>query len=74
MKSKQIIFIDDSGDAGLKSNSNSHLVLSAIVFNDDLIAEEVALELRKFKRQLGWTDDKEYKFHKTKKEYIKQVL
>ena len=74
MRAKQLIFIDDSGDAGIKAHSSSHLVMSAVVFNDDLLAEEVALEMRKFKRQLGWTDDHEYKFNKTKKDYVKQVL
>ena len=74
MRAKQFVFIDDSGDAGIKAHSSSHLVMSAIVFNDDLVAEEVALELRKFKRQLGWTDDHEYKFNKTKKNYVKQAL
>lgn len=74
MKAKQLIFIDDSGDAGIKAHSSSHLVMSAVVFNDDLVAEEVALEMRKFKRQLGWTDDHEYKFNKTKKDYVRQVL
>jgi len=74
MKEKQLIFIDDSGDAGMKLHSSSHLVMAAIVFDDDLVAEEVALEMRKFKRRLGWTDDHEYKFHNTKKDYIRQVL
>jgi hypothetical protein len=74
MKTKQLIFIDDSGDAGNKTDSSSHLIMSAIVFTDDLVAEETALSMRKFRRQLGWTDDHEYKFHKTKKDYIKQIL
>lgn len=74
MKTKQLVFIDDSGDAGIKTHSSSHLVMAAVVFNDDLVAEETALAMRKFRRQLGWTDDHEYKFHKTKKDYIKQVL
>ena len=74
MKTKQLIFIDDSGDAGNKAGSSSHLIMSAIVFTDDLVAEETALSMRKFRRQLGWTDDHEYKFHKTKRDYIKQVL
>lgn len=74
MKTKQLVFIDDSGDAGIKAHSSSHLVMAAIVFNDDLVAEEAALAMRKFRRQLGWTDDHEYKFHKTKKDYIKQLL
>lgn len=74
MKTKQLVFIDDSGDPGVKSHSSSHLVMAAVVFNDDLVAEEVALVMRKFRRQIGWTDDHEYKFRKTKKDYIKQVL
>lgn len=74
MRNKQLVFIDDSGDAGTKPSSSSHLVMAAVVFNDDLVAEETALAMRKFRRQLGWTDDHEYKFNKTKKDYIKQVL
>jgi len=74
MKTKQLVFIDDSGDAGIKAHSSSHLVMAAVVFDDDLVAEEAALAMRKFRRQLGWTDDHEYKFHKTKKDYIKQLL
>ena len=74
MRSKQLVFIDDSGDPGVKTHSSSHFVMAAVVFNDDLVAEEVALTMRKFRRQLGWTDDHEYKFNKTKKDYIKQVL
>lgn len=74
MKTKQLVFIDDSGDPGIKGHSSSHLVMAAAIFNDDLVAEEVALTMRKFRRQLGWTDDHGYKFHKTKKDYIKQLL
>lgn len=74
MRSRQLVFIDDSGDPGVKDNSSSHFVMAAVVFNDDLIAEEVALSLRKFRRHIGWTDDHEYKFNKTKKEYVKQAL
>ena len=74
MRTKQFIFIDDSGDPGVKRHSSSHFVMAAVVFNDDLVAEETALTMRKFRRQLGWTDDHEYKFNKTKKDYIKQVL
>ena len=74
MKSRQLVFIDDSGDPGIKPHSSSHFVMAAIVFSDDLVAEEVALTMRKFRRQLGWNDDHEYKFNKTKKDYIKQAL
>jgi Protein of unknown function (DUF3800) len=68
------IWWEDEVAAKALLGSNSHFVMAAVVFADDLVAEEVALTMRKFRRQLGWTDDHEYKFNKTKKDYIKQVL
>jgi hypothetical protein len=43
MTNKQLVFIDDSGDPGIKPYSSSHFVMAAVVFADDLVAEEVAL-------------------------------
>jgi len=74
MSPKQLIFIDDSGDAGTGTHGSSHLVMSAVVFHDPSIAERVAFEMQTFRHSLGWTEDHEFKFNKTKKEHIKQVL
>jgi hypothetical protein len=71
---KQLVFIDDSGDPGFKGASSSHFVIACALFMDDLVAEEVALIMRKYRRAIGWDDEHEFKFSKTKKEYIKEVL
>lgn len=71
---KQFVFIDDSGDAGFKGAASSHFVIACAIFMDDLIAEEAALIMRKYRRSIGWSDDHEFKFAKTKKQYVKEVL
>ncbi|MCA9329483.1 DUF3800 domain-containing protein [Candidatus Saccharibacteria bacterium] len=73
---KQLVFIDDSGDPGFKTDrgSSSHFVIACVIFNDPLDAEEAALAIKKFRRDLGWRPDREFKFNKTKKSIIKGLL
>jgi hypothetical protein len=71
---KQYIFIDDSGDPGFKGAASSHFVIACALFMDDLTAEEAALLMKKYRRSLGWPDHREFKFAKTKKEYVKELL
>ena len=73
-KIKQLVFIDDSGDPGFKGAASSHFVIACAIFMDDLVAKEVSLIMRKYRRSLGWDDNREFKFAKTKKAYIKEVL
>jgi hypothetical protein len=70
------VFIDDAGDAGFKfgQGSSSHFVIACLIFEDNLVAEEVALEMKKYRRSLGWRDDHEFKFNKLKKNMIKELL
>ena len=58
---KQLVFIDDSGDPGFKLNrgSSKHFVIACVIFDDPLDAEETALQMKKFRRDLGWRQDKE---------------
>lgn len=74
--SKQLVFIDDSGDPGFKldKGSSSHFVIACVIFEDPLAAEETALIIKKYRRDLGWTDRREFKFNKTNKKYIKELL
>jgi hypothetical protein len=76
MKSKQLVFIDDSGDPGFKldKGSSSHFVIACVIFDDVLDAEEIALIMKKYRRELGWPDDREFKFNKTKKSLINELL
>jgi len=71
---KQLVFIDDSGDPGFKGASSSHFVVACAIFMDDLVAEEVSLTMRKYRRSIGWDDEREFKFVKMKKEYVKELL
>lgn len=73
---KQLVFIDDSGDPGFKTDrgSSSHFVIACVIFDDPLDAEEAALTIKKFRRDLGWRPDREFKFNKTKKPIIKDLL
>lgn len=72
----QHVFIDDSGDPGFKldKGSSSHFVIACVIFDDPLDAEEVSLIIKKYRRELGWTDKREFKFNKTKKIFVKKLL
>ena len=73
---KQLVFIDDSGDPGFKleQGSTSHFVIACVIFDDTLDAEEAALIIKKYRRELGWSDQREFKFNKTNKKLIKELL
>ncbi|MGB3009164.1 MAG: DUF3800 domain-containing protein [Candidatus Saccharimonadales bacterium] len=75
-KPKQLVFIDDSGDPGFKlgQGSSSHFVMACVIFDDPLDAEEVALAIKKYRRAIGWSDHREFKFNKTNKKYVKELL
>lgn len=74
--SKQLVFIDDSGDPGFKldKGSSSHFVIACVIFDDPLDAEETALVIKRYRRTLGWGDHQEFKFNKIKKKYVKELL
>lgn len=62
-----LVFIDESGDAGFKfdSGSSRYFVLTAVIFDDDLEAERVALAIKLLKRDLKASDQFEFKFNGT---------
>lgn len=74
-----IIAIDDSGDPGLKINQGSspYFVIAAILFEDDLDAEEAALKIKRLRQNLGWKPQHEFKFRKTspaiRKQFLKEI-
>lgn len=66
--SKQLVFIDDSGDPGFKEGaSSSTFVLAAALFIDPEIATIVNKEISDYRRSLGWKDEHEFKFRKAPK-------
>lgn len=71
-----LVFIDDSGDPGFKLDhgSSTHFVIACVIFDDNLVAEEVSLEIKKFRRSLGWSENCEFKFNKTDKKIVRRIL
>ncbi len=75
-KQSQLVFIDDSGDPGFKLGRGSSLcfVIACVIFDDPLDAEETALIIKKYRRELGWSEGREFKFNKTNKALIGELL
>lgn len=71
-----LVFIDDSGDPGFKigRGSSQFFVIACVIFDDKLDAEETALIIKRYRRSLNWVDTHEFKFNKTKKIYVKELL
>jgi len=65
-----LVFIDESGDPGFKTEkgSSSHFVIALVIFDDELDAEETALKIKKFRRDLGKNEKFEFKFNKSNKD------
>lgn len=66
-----IVFIDESGDAGFKTNKGSspNFVIALVIFQDELVAEETALAIKKLRKTLGYKDNYEFKFNKSNRHH-----
>ncbi len=73
-----LVFIDDSGDPGLGTQSSPVFVIALVIFDDNLVAEETALAIKKLRREFKFPDDVEFKFHKSrlliKKRFVEAVV
>jgi hypothetical protein len=75
-----LVFIDESGDSGLKldSGSSRYFTVSLVVFenHDEATACDQRIEL--LKRELGWKSDSEFHFkknsHRIREEFLKAVV
>lgn len=66
-----LVFIDDSGDPGFKldKGSTSHFIIAMVIFDDELEAEKTAVAIKELKRQIGFSDQTEFRFFKTQNRY-----
>lgn len=64
-----LVFIDDSGDTGFKlgRGSTSHFVIAMVCFDDELEAEKTAIAIKQLKRELGFSEQMEFRFFKNSK-------
>lgn len=61
-----LVFLDDSGDPGfkIKKGSSPCFVIALAIFDDQLEAEACAVEIKKLRRELGLSDQFEFKSSK----------
>jgi Protein of unknown function (DUF3800) len=71
-----IVFVDESGDAGLKveSGSSTHFIFSLIIFNDKDEANKVDNHIDSIRQQLSLRKDFEFHFNKLSKNYREHFL
>jgi len=69
-KSKTLVLIDDSGDAGFKLDrgSSRFFVIAAIIFHDLLESEKTAVAIKELRRRHRFPDTMEYKFNKSRRQ------
>ena len=72
--SKQYVFIDDSGDAGFKNSNSDHLIVAAVIVVDENKKELLEDAINYFRRRLGWVDLHEFKFSKTEKSILIDLI
>jgi len=72
--SRKIIFIDESGDAGLTHSSSSRFIIAAVVVMSESDAEAISKSIHEFKERNGLPKHYELRFSKTRKDIIKDLL
>lgn len=71
-----LVFIDDSGDPGFKTErgSSKTFVICCVIFDDELEAEKTAIKIKELRRELGKSDKFEFKFNKCSRKYREEFL
>lgn len=71
---KHFIYIDDSGDPGLRGNSSKHFIIASIIIASQEDQNNITNAINDYKQSLGWKEYEELKFHKTHKDIIRCAI
>ena len=71
---KQYVFVDDSGDAGLRKSNTKQLVVAAVIIIDENKRKLLSDGIDLFRRRLGWNELDEFKFSKTNKKTLVELV
>lgn len=71
---KYFIYIDDSGDPGLKGDSTSNFIIASVILVGTENRDNLSKAINDYKRGLGWKAREELKFHKTHKDAIRLAI
>ena len=70
---KKMVFVDESGNPGIKDEQGEFVIVGIIVVNEnDLV--RISKEFSKIRRQMNLDRDFEFKFSKTNKKIIIKLL
>ena len=72
--SKSYIYVDDSGDTGLRKSNTTHFVVAAVVVVDREDMEKLAVAINSYRAGLRWNELHEFKFRSTDKKIIMDLL
>jgi predicted MPP superfamily phosphohydrolase len=68
------VAIDASGDAGLRNSDTKQLVIAAVITYGEEQTKLLVEAINSFRRYLGWVDLHEFKFSKTEKSVIVDLI
>jgi len=71
---KTLVFIDESGDAGLTGSTSSRFIIAAVVVVSENDAVVISNRIHEFKKVHGLSENYEIRFSKTRKDIIKALL
>ncbi len=71
---KYYIYIDDSGDPGLKGDSTSNFIITSVILIGQENRDGLIQAIDEYKKGLGWKQREELKFHKTHKDVIRFAI
>lgn len=71
---KYFIYIDDSGDPGLRGDGSSNFIIASVVVVGQKNRDGLAKAIDEYKKGLGWKEREELKFHKTHKDAIRLAI
>lgn len=71
---KYYIYIDDSGDPGLKGDSTSNFIITSVILIGQENRDGLIQAIDEYKKGLGWKQREELKFHKTHKDVIRLAI
>ncbi|MBR3365693.1 DUF3800 domain-containing protein [Candidatus Saccharibacteria bacterium] len=71
---KQYIYIDDSGDPGLKGGGSNNFIIASVVLIGRKNRDNLTWAIDEYKKGLGWNEREELKFHKTHKDVIRLAI
>lgn len=66
--------VDDSGDPGIKGSCSQNFILAGVICTDPKQVKGLSDLIDATRQSLGWTPETEFKFRKTRKSIIKDIL